>query len=202
MAQQQSTGKQILGAAEIKRSLFRIAHEIVERNRGVDRLVLLGIPTGGVPLARRLSEALGVAAAEDARAVGAPEPAPVPAGTLDITMYRDDLGRHPIRVPQPTRIPGGALEGRTVVLVDDVLYSGRTIRAALDALGSIGRARAVQLAVLVDRGHRELPIRADYVGKNLPTSRTEKVVVSLTELGAAEDAVTIQDLASSEEVAR
>ena len=191
MAQQQSTGKQILGAAEIKRSLFRIAHEIVERNRGVDRLVLLGIPTGGVPLAQRLSKALGVAAAEDARAVGAPEPAPVPAGTLDITMYRDDLGRHPIRVPRPTRIPGGTLEGRTVVLVDDVLYSGRTIRAALDALGSIGRADAVQLAVLVDRGHRELPIRADYVGKNLPTSRSEKVVVCLTELGADADAVAI-----------
>ena len=191
MAQQQSTGKQILGAAEIKRSLFRIAHEIVERNRGVDRLVLLGIPTGGVPLAQRLSKALGVAAAEDARAAGAPEPAPVPAGTLDITMYRDDLGRHPIRVPHPTRIPGGTLEGRTVVLVDDVLYSGRTIRAALDALGSIGRADAVQLAVLVDRGHRELPIRADYVGKNLPTSRSEKVVVYLTELGADADAVAI-----------
>ena len=115
----------------------------------------------------------------------------VPVGTLDITMFRDDLGRHPIRVPQPTRIPGGTLEGRTVVLVDDVLYSGRTIRAALDALGSIGRADAVQLAVLVDRGHRELPIRADYVGKNLPTSRSEKVVVSLTELGADADAVAI-----------
>ena len=202
MAQQQSTGKQILGAAEIKRSLFRIAHEIVERNRGVDRLVLLGIPTGGVPLARRLSEALGVAAAEDARAAGTPEPAPVPAGTLDITMYRDDLGRHPIRVPRPTEIPQGGIDGKVVILVDDVLYSGRTIRAALDALGAVGRPRAVQLATLVDRGHRELPIRADYVGKNLPTSRTEKVVVSLTELGAAEDAVTIQDLASSEEVAR
>ena len=191
MAQQQSTGKQILGAAEIKRSLFRIAHEIVERNRGVDRLVLLGIPTGGVPLARRLSEALGVAAAEDARAAGTPEPAPVPAGTLDITMYRDDLGRHPIRVPRPTEIPQGGIDGKVVILVDDVLYSGRTIRAALDALGAVGRPRAVQLATLVDRGHRELPIRADYVGKNLPTSRTEKVVVSLTELGASTDAVTI-----------
>ena len=191
MADVKSTGKQILGAPEIARSLVRIAHEIVERNRGAENVLLLGIPTGGVPLARRLSEALGVAAAEDARAVGAPEPAPVPAGTLDITMYRDDLGRHPIRVPRPTRIPGGTLEGRTVILVDDVLYSGRTIRAALDALGSIGRADAVQLAVLVDRGHRELPIRADYVGKNLPTSRSEKVVVSLTELGADADAVAI-----------
>ena len=202
MAQQQSTGKQILGAAEIKRSLFRIAHEIVERNRGVDRLVLLGIPTGGVPLARRLSEALGVAAAEDARAVGAPEPAPVPAGTLDITMYRDDLGRHPIRVPRPTWVPEGGIDGRTVILVDDVLYSGRTIRAALDALGSIGRARAVQLAVLVDRGHRELPIRADYVGKNLPTSRSEKVVVALTELGAPADSVTILPATDPREATR
>ena len=203
MAEKKSMGKQILGAAEIKRSLVRIAHEIVERNRGVDDVILLGIPSGGAPLAHRLGEALSVALTEDAALTGAqPITASVPVGTLDITMFRDDLGRHPIRVPQPTRIPGGALEGRTVVLVDDVLYSGRTIRAALDALGSIGRARAVQLAVLVDRGHRELPIRADYVGKNLPTSRTEKVVVSLTKLGAAEDAVTIQDLASSEEVAR
>ena len=123
---------------------------------------------------------------------GEPAGAP-PVGTLAITMYRDDLGRHPIRVPQPTRVPGESLEGRTVILVDDVLFSGRTIRAALDALGAIGRADAVQLAVLVDRGHRELPIRADYVGKNLPTSRSEKVVVSLTELGAGADAVTIVD---------
>lgn len=192
MAEPQSTGKQILGAPEIARSLFRIAHEIIERNRGLDDVVLLGIPSAGVPLAQRLSEALAHAAAEDARLAGTPEPERVPVGTLDITMYRDDLGRHPIRVPQPTRIPGETLEGKTVILVDDVLYSGRTIRAALDALGSIGRAGAVQLAVLVDRGHRELPIRADYVGKNLPTSRAEKVVVSLTELGAADDAVTIQ----------
>lgn len=181
MANAQSTGKQILGEPEIARSLVRIAHEIVERNRGVEDLLLLGIPSGGVPLAQRLAKAL-------AFATGGPE---VPVGTLDITMYRDDLGRHPIRVPQPTVIPGEVLEGRTVVLVDDVLFSGRTIRAALDALGSIGRAEAVQLAVLVDRGHRQLPIRADYVGKNLPTSRKEKVVVSLTELGAAADSVAI-----------
>lgn len=202
MASNQSTGKQILGSPEIARSLFRIAHEIVERNRGVQDLLLLGIPSAGVPLAQRLSEALAVAAAEDARISGEPEPPRIPVGTLDITMFRDDLGRHPIRVPQPTRIPGGTLEGRTVVLVDDVLYSGRTIRAALDALGSIGRADAVQLAVLVDRGHRELPIRADYVGKNLPTSRAEKVVVSLTELGAADDAVTIVPAPAAEEATR
>lgn len=193
MAAAQSTGKQILGAAEIQRSLVRIAHEILERNRGSSGLVLLGIPSGGVPLAHRLAAALEVAAKESGEPAGAP-----PVGTLDITMYRDDLGRHPIRVPQPTRIPGESLEGRTVILVDDVLFSGRTIRAALDALGAIGRADAVQLAVLVDRGHRELPIRADYVGKNLPTSRSEKVVVSLTELGAAADAVTIVDAATQE----
>ncbi|WP_136193012.1 MULTISPECIES: bifunctional pyr operon transcriptional regulator/uracil phosphoribosyltransferase PyrR [Actinomyces] len=193
MAAAQSTGKQILGAAEIQRSLVRIAHEILERNRGSSNLVLLGIPSGGVPLAQRLAAALEVAAKEADDPAGAP-----PVGTLDITMYRDDLGRHPIRVPQPTRIPGESLEGRTVILVDDVLFSGRTIRAALDALGAIGRADAVQLAVLVDRGHRELPIRADYVGKNLPTSRNEKVVVSLTELGAAADAVTIVDAATQE----
>ena len=194
MAAQQSTGKQILGAAEIQRSLVRIAHEIIERNRGVEDIVLLGIPSGGAPLARRLAHALSVAVAEG----GDPSDAPVsvPVGTLDITMFRDDLGRHPIRVPQPTSIPSGTIEGRTIVLVDDVLYSGRTIRAALDALGSIGRAGAVQLAVLVDRGHRQLPIRADYVGKNLPTSRTEKVVVSLTELGAPADAVTIEEAQS------
>lgn len=183
MADVISSGKQILGEAEIARSLVRIAHEVVERNRGVEDILLLGIPTAGVPLAQRLARALATAVGAEAR--------DVPVGTLDITMYRDDLGRHPIRVPEPTLIPGGTIEGRTVILVDDVLYSGRTIRAALDALGAIGRAEAVQLAVLVDRGHRQLPIRADYVGKNLPTSRSEKVVVSLTELGAEHDAVSI-----------
>ena len=191
-------GKEILGPPDIARSLFRIAHEILERNQGTQDIVVLGIPRGGAPLAHRLVEALAVAAGEgtqwseqagQARADAAN--AKVPVGTLDITMYRDDLGRHPIRVPRPTEIPQGGIDGKVVILVDDVLYSGRTIRAALDALGAIGRPRAVQLAALVDRGHRELPIRADYVGKNLPTSRTEKVVVSLTELGASTDAVTI-----------
>ena len=192
-------GKRILGEPEVARSLLRIAHEVIERNRGVSDLVIMGIPSGGVPLAQRLARALATASQAAASDTAAPA---VPVGTLDITMFRDDLGRHPIRVPRPTWVPEGGIDGRTVILVDDVLYSGRTIRAALDALGSIGRARAVQLAVLVDRGHRELPIRADYVGKNLPTSRTEKVVVSLTELGAAEDAVTIHDLAVSEEATR
>lgn len=188
-------GKEILGPPDIARSLFRIAHEILERNHGTQDIVVLGIPSGGAPLAHRLVEALAVAAGEGTQwseqAEQASAAAKVPVGTLDITMYRDDLGRHPIRVPRPTEIPQGGIDGKVVILVDDVLYSGRTIRAALDALGAVGRPRAVQLAALVDRGHRELPIRADYVGKNLPTSRTEKVVVSLTELGASTDAVTI-----------
>ena len=188
-------GKEILGPPDIARSLFRIAHEILERNQGTQDIVVLGIPSGGAPLAHRLVEALAVAAGEGTQwseqAEQALAAAKVPVGTLDITMYRDDLGRHPIRVPRPTEIPQGGIDGKVVILVDDVLYSGRTIRAALDALGAVGRPRAVQLATLVDRGHRELPIRADYVGKNLPTSRSEKVVVSLTELGASTDAVTI-----------
>ena len=188
-------GKEILGPPDIARSLFRIAHEILERNHGTQDIVVLGIPSGGAPLAHRLVEALAVAAGEGTqwseKAEQAQVAAKVPVGTLDITMYRDDLGRHPIRVPRPTEIPQGGIDGKVVILVDDVLYSGRTIRAALDALGAVGRPRAVQLATLVDRGHRELPIRADYVGKNLPTSRSEKVVVSLTELGASTDAVTI-----------
>ena len=188
-------GKEILGPPDIARSLFRIAHEILERNHGTQDIVVLGIPSGGAPLAHRLVDALAVASGEGTQwseqAGQAQAAATVPVGTLDITMYRDDLGRHPIRVPRPTEIPQGGIDGKVVILVDDVLYSGRTIRAALDALGAIGRPRAVQLATLVDRGHRELPIRADYVGKNLPTSRTEKVVVSLTELGASTDAVTI-----------
>ena len=194
-----SPGKEILGPPDIARSLFRIAHEILERNHGARDVVVLGIPSGGVPLARRLVEALAFAASEGTQQTAQEEQTAqskavstkVPVGTLDITMYRDDLGRHPIRVPRPTEIPQGGIDGKVVILVDDVLYSGRTIRAALDALGAVGRPRAVQLATLVDRGHRELPIRADYVGKNLPTSRTEKVVVSLTELGASTDAVTI-----------
>lgn len=192
-------GKRILGEPEVARSLLRIAHEVIERNRGVSDLVIMGIPSGGVPLAQRLARALTTASQAAASDTAAPA---VPVGTLDITMFRDDLGRHPIRVPRPTWVPEGGIDGRTVILVDDVLYSGRTIRAALDALGSIGRARAVQLAVLVDRGHRELPIRADYVGKNLPTSRSEKVVVALTELGAPADSVTILPATDPREATR
>ena len=183
-AGQGRTGRTVLDARDIARALTRISHEILERNKGADDLVLLGIPSRGVPLAERIG----------AR-IAAVEGHPVPVGSLDITMYRDDLRMKPARTLLPTEIPPGGVDGKTVVLIDDVLYSGRTIRAALDALNDIGRPRAVQLAVLVDRGHRELPIRADFVGKNLPTSLVERVRVSL---GGPEelDAVTIEDGAS------
>jgi pyrimidine operon attenuation protein / uracil phosphoribosyltransferase len=163
-------GKIVLESAEIARALTRITHEILERTDGATDVVLLGIPTRGVPLAQRLAERLSEV-----------EDRPTPAGSLDITMYRDDLRLRPARALQHTAVPASGIDGKIVVLVDDVLYSGRTVRAALDALGDIGRPRAVQLAVLVDRGHRELPIRADYVGKNLPTSQRELVQVLLTE---------------------
>jgi pyrimidine operon attenuation protein/uracil phosphoribosyltransferase len=175
--------KTVLGAAEIRRALTRIAHEILERTDGGTDVVLLGIPTRGVALARRLAERL---AREEDR--------PAPAGSLDITMYRDDLRLRPARTLGHTEVPPPGIDGRTVILVDDVLYSGRTVRAALDALGDLGRPRAVQLAVLVDRGHRELPIRADYVGKNLPTSQREVVRVLLDEVDG-QDAVLLSDRA-------
>ena len=168
------TGRTVLTKDDISRALTRIAHEILERNRGPSSVVLLGIPTRGVSLAARL-----------ARRIAAVEPGVEPAaitGTLDVTMYRDDLRRQPTRAVVPTRLPASGIDDRAVVLVDDVLYSGRTVRAALDALSDIGRPRTVQLAVLVDRGHRELPIRADYVGKNLPTSDLERVHVQLAEI--------------------
>ncbi|MCL2454175.1 MAG: bifunctional pyr operon transcriptional regulator/uracil phosphoribosyltransferase PyrR [Micrococcales bacterium] len=156
------------------RALVRIGHEILERNHGAADVVLLGIPTRGVPLARRLARTIArVEADVDADAV---------VGDLDVTMHRDDLARQPVRTIGATSLPPGGIDGKVVVLVDDVLYSGRTIRAALDALNDLGRPRAVQLAVLVDRGHRELPIRADYVGKNLPTSSAERVRVLLDEI--------------------
>lgn len=160
----------ILEAADIDRALKRISHEIIERNQGVANIVLLGIPTRGAYLAARLATILGELGAE------------VPHGILDITLHRDDLRLRPPRPLLPTVLPVGGIEGKHVVLVDDVLYSGRTIRAALDAIGELGRPKSVQLAVLVDRGHRELPIRADYVGKNLPTSSSESVKVSLKEI--------------------
>jgi len=172
-------GKVVLGPDEISRALTRIAHEILERTNGAGDVVLLGIPTRGVPLAQRLAAKLSLA-----------EGRPAPAGSLDITMYRDDLRMRPARTLGHTEVPAAGIDGRVVVLVDDVLYSGRTVRAALDALGDLGRPRAVQLAVLVDRGHRELPIRADYVGKNLPTSQREVVKVLLAETDG-QDAVLL-----------
>jgi pyrimidine operon attenuation protein/uracil phosphoribosyltransferase len=171
--------REVLDASDISRALTRIAHEILERNKGADPVVLLGIPTRGVPLARRIADR-----------IAAVEGQTVPTGSLDVTMYRDDIGLKPARALEHTDIPGDGIDDKVVVLVDDVLFSGRTIRAALDAISDIGRPRAVQLAVLVDRGHRELPIRADYVGKNLPTSLAERVTVRLTEYDGA-DAVLI-----------
>ena len=160
----------VLDAQRIARSLARIAHEILERNPGVDELALVGIRRRGVPLARRLAQAiLEIHHVE------------IPTGALDITLYRDDLMMKPPRPLENTSIPEGGLDDALVILVDDVLYSGRSVRSALDALRDLGRPRAVQLAVLVDRGHRELPLRADYVGKNVPTSRGESVHVLLTE---------------------
>lgn len=162
--------KAVLESPDIRRALTRIAHEILERTKGAENVVLLGIQTRGVTLARRLAARL-----EEV------EGRPVPWGSLDVTMHRDDLRMRPARALGRTDLPAGGIDDRIVVLVDDVLFSGRTVRAALDALNDLGRPRAVQLAILVDRGHRELPIRADYVGKNLPTSKRETVRVLLAE---------------------
>ena len=182
--------KAVLAPEEIRRALSRIAHEILERTHGGEGVVLLGIPTRGVPLARRLAERIREF-----------EGSSVAHGSLDVTMHRDDLRLRPARALQRTEIPPDGVDGKTVVLVDDVLYSGRTIRAALEALGDLGRPRGVQLAVLVDRGHRELPIRADYVGKNLPTSHREVVRVLLEETDG-EDSVLIGQRARADEIAR
>ena len=173
-------GRTVLDAGDISRALTRISHEILERNKGARDLVLLGIPSRGVPLAHRIAEKISTVEEYD-----------VPVGSLDVTMYRDDLRLKPARALMPTEIPDSGIDGKTVVLVDDVLFSGRTIRAALDAMTEIGRPAAVRLAVLVDRGHRELPIRADFVGKNLPTSLVERVRVALAGIDD-EDAVTIE----------
>jgi Pyrimidine operon attenuation protein/uracil phosphoribosyltransferase len=173
----------VLQQADIARALTRISHEILESNRGSDDLVILGIPTRGVLLADRLGASIRrIDPGTDAALVG----------SLDTTMYRDDLARNPTRAPGRTALPR-SIDGTTVVLVDDVLFSGRTIRAALDALSDLGRPRAVRLAVLIDRGHRELPIRADFVGKNLPSAYDERINVRLAELDG-EDAVTIESV--------
>jgi pyrimidine operon attenuation protein/uracil phosphoribosyltransferase len=177
-------GRVVLDADDVSRALTRISHELLEKNRGAEGLLLLGLHTRGVPLARRIAER-----------IEAVEGTAVAVGSLDVTMYRDDLRSHPTRAPHKTSLPAGGIDGKTVVLVDDVLYSGRTIRAALDALSDLGRPAAVRLAVLVDRGHRELPIRADHVGKNLPTARSEKVRVRLAETDGA-DAVLISGAGS------
>ena len=165
-----------LPSADIARALTRISHEILERNGGSQNLVLLGIPTRGAHLAHRIAAIIDGIESES-----------VPVGTLDITLHRDDLRLRPPRALMPTKIPPTGIEGKDVVLVDDVFFSGRTIRAALDALGEIGRPRTVQLAVLVDRGHRELPIRADFVGKNLPTSLEQSVKVHLSEIDGIDE---------------
>jgi pyrimidine operon attenuation protein/uracil phosphoribosyltransferase len=169
------TERTVLTQADITRALTRISHEILESNRGAENLVILGIPSRGVPLAQRITDI--IRRIEPASAVR--------VGSLDVTMYRDDLNHTRTRTPSPTQVPG-SIDGATVVLVDDVLYSGRTIRAALDALGDHGRPSAVRLAVLVDRGHRELPIRADFVGKNLPSASHERINVRLSEVDADE----------------
>ncbi len=169
----------VLHDADIARALTRISHEILESNRGPDDLVILGIPTRGVTLAHRVARLLEEFSG-----------ASVPVGSLDVTLYRDDLSRQPTRAPGPTEVPPGGIDGKIVVLVDDVLFSGRSIRAALDALQDIGRPAVVRLATLIDRGHRELPIRPDFVGKNLPSARDERVNVRLAEIDGVEE-VTI-----------
>ena len=169
---------QVMDAVAMERALRRIAHEILERNKGVEELVLIGVRTRGVPLARRLSAYLTQI-----------EHHPVPVGAVDITLYRDDLRQHKSRPVHSTDIPC-LLDAKHVVLVDDVLYTGRSIRAAMDALTDFGRPQTIQLAVLIDRGHRELPIRADYIGKSLPTARLEQVSVRLQEVDG-DDAVAI-----------
>jgi pyrimidine operon attenuation protein/uracil phosphoribosyltransferase len=172
--------KLLLGADDIRRAVARLAHEVVEHNGGVESLVLVGLRTRGIPLARRLQQR--IQEFEGAR---------VPLGELDITLYRDDVHHRAPRALSPTQIPVD-IEDKTVILVDDVLYTGRTIRAALDALIDLGRPRAIQLVCLVDRGHRELPIRPDYVGKNVPTSRHEKVAVRLEEIDGVDEVVLMQ----------
>ena len=180
---------ELLRSDDVSRTVARIAHQIIEKtaldSADAPRVILLGIPSGGVPLAQRLAHKI-----EEFSGVA------VPWGSLDITLYRDDLLNKPHRALQPTTIPTGGIDNATVILVDDVLYSGRTIRAALDALSDVGRPDIIQLAVLVDRGHREVPIRADYVGKNLPTAREEDVTVYNSEIDGR-DAVVLTRAAAT-----
>ncbi len=171
--------KKLLGADDIRRAVARLAHEVVEHNHGVESLVLVGLQTRGVPLAYRLQERIREF-----------EDATVPVGELDIGLYRDDVHQRAPRALSPTSIPVD-ISDKTVILVDDVLFTGRTARAALDALIDLGRPRAIQLVCLIDRGHRELPIRPDYVGKNIPTSRQEKVAVRLEEVDDVDEVVLV-----------
>lgn len=172
--------RRIQSAAQIRRALARIAHEILERNGGALGIMLVGMHTRGVPLAKRLATWIKEFEGQE-----------VPVGSLDIGLYRDDLSTYTRPVMQPTRLPSN-IEGLKVVLVDDVLYTGRTIRAAMDALNDFGRPSAIQLAVLVDRGHRELPIRADYVGKNVPSSHYEEVQVLLSEIDDVDEVIILR----------
>ena len=172
------TKRTVLSADDISRAITRISHEIVEANQGLENLVLLGIPTRGVFIANRLVEVIKKHSGVE-----------IELGSLDITLYRDDLAKQPTRGPGITSVPAGGVSGKTIVLVDDVLFSGRTVRAALDALNDHGRPKAVMLAVLVDRGHRQLPIRADFVGKNLPTSSMEHISVKLSETDGVDEVV-------------
>lgn len=173
----------VLSSDDIGRAITRIAHEILESNHGTDDLIILGIPTRGVVLAERIAEII--------RRNGSAMPADF-LGRIDVTMHRDDLANQPLRAVSPTTIPVSGIDDKVVVLVDDVLFTGRTVRAALDALNAIGRPRAVRLAVLVDRGHRQLPIRADFVGKNLPTAKDERVSVLLSDIDGSESVVIEQ----------
>ncbi|MBC2681625.1 bifunctional pyr operon transcriptional regulator/uracil phosphoribosyltransferase PyrR [Corynebacterium anserum] len=183
---------ELLGADDVSRTVARIAHQIIEKtaldDSGSPRVVLLGIPSGGVPLAARLAKKITEFSGVD-----------IFHGDLDITLYRDDLRNSVHRALKPTRVPHEGIDDCIVILVDDVLFSGRTIRAALDALRDVGRARTVQLAVLIDRGHRQLPIRADYVGKNIPTSTNEGVVVELEELDGQDRVILQRGVESVEE---
>ena len=177
------TSRTVLNSDDIGRAITRIAHEILESNHGTNDLVILGIPTRGVVLAERIAEII--------RRNGSAMPADF-LGRIDITLHRDDLSHKPAREVTPTTIPSGGIDDKVVVVVDDVLFTGRTVRAALDAINAIGRPRAVRLAVLVDRGHRQLPIRADFVGKNLPTSKEETVRVQLEPVDGLDSVVIEQ----------
>lgn len=182
---------ELLSSDDVARTVARIAHQIIEKTAldspGAARVILLGIPSGGVPLAHRLATKIAEFSGVD-----------IPSGSLDITLYRDDLRNKPHRALQPTSIPAGGIDNAIVVLVDDVLFSGRTIRAALDALGDIGRPQSIQLAVLVDRGHRQVPIRADYVGKNVPTASNEDIDVLISDIDGRDAVVLTRGITSTQ----